>query len=74
MAKSDCRYGRVDLGYLEKSLTWTLVGQMEEKDQLAEEVSKILIECQDDVRELWQHPLVQRLRARRKLKLEEWAE
>ncbi|EMD31361.1 heterotrimeric G-protein alpha subunit [Gelatoporia subvermispora B] len=45
-----------------------------EKDKLAEEVGKILIECQDDVRELWQHPSVQRLRARRKLKLEEWAE
>ncbi|OCH94427.1 G-protein alpha subunit [Obba rivulosa] len=45
-----------------------------EQDKLAEDVSKVLIEYQDDVQELWQHPNVQRLRARRKLKLEEWAE
>lgn len=44
------------------------------RDPLTEEVSKILTDCKDDVRELWGHSAVRRLRDRRKLRLEEWAE
>lgn len=46
----------------------------EAQDILAEEVASILSQCQDDVKELWRHPLVRFLRATRKLRLEEWAE
>ncbi|KAI0720385.1 G-protein alpha subunit [Fomitopsis betulina] len=45
-----------------------------EKDQLIEDVARVLNACKDDVRELWQHPAVKRLRENRKLRLEEWAE
>ena len=45
-----------------------------EKDQLVEDVARVLSACKDDVRELWQHPAVKRLRENRKLRLEEWAE
>lgn len=44
------------------------------KDTLTEEAGSILSQCQDDVKELWRHPLVRFLRATRKLRLEEWAE
>lgn len=44
------------------------------QDSLAEEIASILSQCQDDVKELWKHPLVRFLRATRKLRLEEWAE
>ncbi|KAJ3520875.1 hypothetical protein NM688_g9097 [Phlebia brevispora] len=45
-----------------------------EKDGLLEETADLLNACQDDVRELWNHAAVRRLREKRKLKLEEWAE
>ena len=45
-----------------------------EKDMVLEETANILNACKDDVRELWNHPAVKRLRDKRKLKLEEWAE
>ncbi|KAH9923267.1 G-protein alpha subunit [Fomitopsis serialis] len=45
-----------------------------EKDKLVEEVAMVLNSCKDDVRELWRHPAVKRLRENRKLRLEEWAE
>ncbi|GJE88602.1 guanine nucleotide-binding protein subunit alpha [Phanerochaete sordida] len=45
-----------------------------EKDKLIEDVAKILHACSDDIKELWEHPVVQRLREKRRLRLEEWAE
>lgn len=45
-----------------------------EKDAVLEETANILAACKDDVRELWNHSVVRRLREKRKLKLEEWAE
>lgn len=43
-------------------------------DLLCEHVASVLASCKDDIRELWEHPAVRRLRDRRKLRLEEWAE
>lgn len=43
-------------------------------DVLIEEIASILLSCKDDIRELWEHAAVRRLRDRRKLRLEEWAE
>lgn len=43
-------------------------------DKLIEEVTSILSACKDDVRELWEHPHVRKLREKRRLRLEEWAE
>ena len=43
-------------------------------DALCEHVASVLVSCKDDIRELWEHPAVRRLRERRKLRLEEWAE
>lgn len=43
-------------------------------DPLCEHVASVLVSCKDDIRELWEHPAVRRLRDRRKLRLEEWAE
>ncbi|KAI0703439.1 G-protein alpha subunit [Cytidiella melzeri] len=45
-----------------------------EADKLIEEVAVILSACQDDIRELWEHPHVRKLREKRRLRLEEWAE
>ena len=45
-----------------------------EKDKLIEEVAHILSVCKDDIKELWEHPAVQRLKDKRRLRLEEWAE
>ncbi len=45
-----------------------------EEDRLIEEVASVLSECQGDVRELWELPAVKKLRDRRRLKLEEWAD
>ncbi|KAI0956111.1 hypothetical protein AcV7_006604 [Taiwanofungus camphoratus] len=45
-----------------------------EKDKLVEEAATILSTCKDDVLELWEHPVVKKLRDRRKLRLDEWAE
>ena len=47
---------------------------MSEKDKLIEEVAGILNACKDDIKELWTHAAVQRLRDKRRLRLEEWAE
>ncbi|TCD65139.1 hypothetical protein EIP91_003032 [Steccherinum ochraceum] len=43
-------------------------------DLLIEEVARLVDQSKDDIKQLWQHPAVRRLRARRKLRLEEWAE
>ncbi|KAI0084041.1 G-protein alpha subunit [Irpex rosettiformis] len=43
-------------------------------DKLIEEVAAILSACKDDVRELWEHHHVRKLREKRRLRLEEWAE
>ena len=45
-----------------------------QSDKLIEEVATILSACKDDVRELWEHPHVRKLRGKRRLRLEEWAE
>ena len=43
-------------------------------DVLIEEVARLVDQGKDDIQELWQHPAVRRLRAKRKLRFEEWAE
>lgn len=45
-----------------------------ESDKLIEEVANILSACRDDIKELWEHSTVKRLREKRRLRLEEWAE
>ncbi len=45
-----------------------------EEDKLVAEVAAILNECQGDIKELWELPAVRKLRDRRRLKLEEWAD
>ncbi|KAI0360019.1 G-protein alpha subunit [Trametes cingulata] len=45
-----------------------------QEDKLVHEVASILNACQKDIKELWELPAVKRLRERRRLKLEEWAE
>ena len=45
-----------------------------EEDRLVLEVASILNASQADIRELWEMPAVKRLRERRRLKLEEWAD
>ena len=45
-----------------------------EEDKLIEDVAVILGESQADIRELWELPAVKKLRERRRLKLEEWAD
>ncbi|CCM03094.1 uncharacterized protein FIBRA_05214 [Fibroporia radiculosa] len=45
-----------------------------ERDQLVENAAEMLSSCKYDVRELWEHPVVKRLRENRRLRLEEWAE
>ncbi|KAH9856561.1 G-protein alpha subunit [Lenzites betulinus] len=45
-----------------------------QEDALVREVASILATCQKDIRELWSLPAVKKLRDRRRLKLEEWAE
>lgn len=45
-----------------------------EEDKLILEVASILNSCEADIRELWEMPAVKRLRERRRLKLEEWAD
>ncbi|KAI0749464.1 G-protein alpha subunit [Daedaleopsis nitida] len=45
-----------------------------EEDDLIAEVGAILSESQGDIKELWELPAVKRLRDRRRLKLEEWAD
>ena len=45
-----------------------------DEDKLVQEVAAILSSCQKDIRELWSLPAVKKLRDRRRLKLEEWAE
>jgi len=44
------------------------------QDILVEEVGRLLAVSKDDIRELWSHPTVKGLIARRKLKLDEWSE
>lgn len=51
----------------------SLVAQTQ-KDKLIEDVAHILSVCKDDIKELWEHSVVQRLRDMRRLRLEEWAE
>ncbi|KAI0649357.1 G-protein alpha subunit [Trametes meyenii] len=45
-----------------------------QEDKLVQEVASILSTCQRDIKELWELPAVKKLRDRRRLKLEEWAE
>ncbi|KAI6042581.1 guanine nucleotide binding protein, alpha subunit [Pisolithus marmoratus] len=43
-------------------------------DPLIEEVASMLEQSQDDIRTLWEHPVVRSLISNRKLKLDEWSE
>ncbi|KAH8099943.1 G-protein alpha subunit [Cristinia sonorae] len=52
----------------------TSLDRIAESDALIEEVARMVDQLKDDVKTLWQHPAVRRLRSRRKLRLEEWAE
>lgn len=45
-----------------------------EEDKLILEIASVLSSCEADIRELWEMPAVKRLRERRRLKLEEWAD
>ncbi|RDB26354.1 Guanine nucleotide-binding protein alpha-4 subunit [Hypsizygus marmoreus] len=44
------------------------------QDILVEDVGRMLASSKDDIKELWNHPTVKGLIARRKLKLDEWSE
>ncbi|TFK49602.1 G-protein alpha subunit [Heliocybe sulcata] len=44
------------------------------KDELVQDVARMLDASKDDIKELWDHPTVRRMIARRKLRLEEWTE
>ena len=44
------------------------------EDKLVEETAAILSACKNDIQDLWGLPYVRRLREKRKLRLEEWAE
>ncbi|KAH6913437.1 guanine nucleotide-binding protein [Coprinopsis sp. MPI-PUGE-AT-0042] len=46
----------------------------EPQDPLAQEVGRMLKLCEHDIEELWSHPTVKGLIAKRKLKLDEWSE
>jgi guanine nucleotide-binding protein alpha-1 subunit len=46
----------------------------EPQDPLAQEVGRMLQLCEHDIEELWSHPTVKGLIAKRKLKLDEWSE
>ena len=46
----------------------------EAHDPLVKEVGRMLQLCESDIQELWNHPTVKGLMAKRKLKLDEWAE
>lgn len=43
-------------------------------DPLIEEVASMLYQSHDDIRALWEHPVVRALISKRKLKLDEWSE
>lgn len=43
-------------------------------DPLVTDVARMLKSSEDDIRELWSHPVVQELIAKRRLKLDEWSE
>jgi guanine nucleotide-binding protein alpha-1 subunit len=43
-------------------------------DLLVEEVGRMLTVSKDEIKELWNHPLVKGMIAKRKLKLDEWSE
>jgi guanine nucleotide-binding protein alpha-1 subunit len=43
-------------------------------DILVEEVGRMLTVSKDDIKELWNHPIVRGMIVRRKLKLDEWSE
>ncbi|TEB34588.1 guanine nucleotide-binding protein [Coprinellus micaceus] len=44
------------------------------QDPLVKEISRMLQICETDIQELWAHPTVKGLMAKRKLKLDEWSE
>ncbi len=46
----------------------------QDPDALISSIGAVVDATKDDVRELWEHPAVKRLRDKRKLRLEEWAE
>ncbi|TFK27504.1 guanine nucleotide-binding protein alpha-1 subunit [Coprinopsis marcescibilis] len=44
------------------------------QDPLVKEIGRMLQLCESDIQELWNHPTVKGLMAKRKLKLDEWSE
>ncbi|KAF6754577.1 guanine nucleotide-binding protein [Ephemerocybe angulata] len=49
-------------------------GADEQQDPLVKEIGRMLQLCENDIQELWNHPTVKGLMAKRKLKLDEWSE
>ncbi|OBZ72028.1 hypothetical protein A0H81_07748 [Grifola frondosa] len=45
-----------------------------EQDKLVEDVAALLNACKNDIKELWELPIVRKMRDNRRLMLEEWAE
>ncbi len=43
-------------------------------DSLVTDVARLLQSCEDDIHELWNHPTVKGMIAKRRLKLDEWSE
>lgn len=56
----------------EEQLSRSSVEEMQ--DPLVKEVGRMLQLCEADIQELWNHPTVKGLMAKRKLKLDEWSE
>ncbi|KZT29596.1 G-protein alpha subunit [Neolentinus lepideus HHB14362 ss-1] len=65
-----CRHGRASIDSRNAELN---VDELV-KDELVQDVAKMLDASKDDIQELWEHPTVRRMIAGRKLRLEEWAE
>ncbi|EPQ52636.1 G-protein alpha subunit [Gloeophyllum trabeum ATCC 11539] len=50
-----------------------LKGDAAIKDEMVEDVARMLDASKDDIKELWEHPTVRRMISKRKLRLEEWS-
>ncbi|KAH0585358.1 hypothetical protein H2248_008597 [Termitomyces sp. 'cryptogamus'] len=59
-----------EVDYKKRGETYFDPGQ----DVLVQDVGRMLSNAKDDIKELWGHPTVEGLIARRKLKLDEWSE
>ncbi|RPD61189.1 G-protein alpha subunit [Lentinus tigrinus ALCF2SS1-7] len=66
--------GRSSMEYKSSDMELQARQAQAEEDKLIAEVASVLTNCQGDVKELWELPEVKKLRDRRRLKLEEWAD